>query len=298
MAFAKRIVLFLLTNILIVLTLSFILQFLGIGHYVRAYGLDYQSLMIFCFVWGMGGAFISLLLSKVMAKWMMGVKVIDPRNQGQFRELFSIVEGLSRRAGISMPEVGVFESPELNAFATGPTKNHSLVAVSSGLLNKMNSDQVEAVLGHEITHVANGDMVTLTLIQGIINAFVMFLARVIAFFMTQSRDRESSSSMSRFFITMVLEMVLGLFGAMLVAWFSRFREFRADMGGAKLAGKRKMISALEKLKETYSLRDPRIQQDAFQSMKISGSRKGFLSLFATHPPLEDRIAALERAPIV
>jgi len=219
--------------------------------------------MAFCLVWGMGGAFISLAISRIMAKMMMGVKVIDPRqlHDPQLQWLVETVHRLARSAGIStMPEVGIYDSPEVNAFATGPTKNRALVAVSSGLLNRMGRDQVEGVLGHEVAHVANGDMVTMTLIQGVVNAFVMFLARAIAFAVAQSgrRDDNEGSSFSSgtyLIVQFVLEIVFMILGSILVAFVSRWREFRADHGGARLAGRDKMIAALEALRRNYELID-------------------------------------------
>lgn len=304
-AWAKRIFLFVALNALVMITLSILMSVLGIRPYINAYGIDYAQLMAFCLVWGMGGAFISLLLSRVMAKMMMGVHVLDPRELrgGSEQWLVETVHALARSAGISkMPEVGIYESPEVNAFATGPTKNRALVAVSRGLLQSMNKDQIEGVLGHEVAHVANGDMVTMTLVQGVVNAFVMFLARVIAFAVAQAAagrrddDREGSSfSPMVFHLTQfVLEIVFMILGSMLVAAFSRFREFRADAGGARLAGRDKMIAALQGLQRTFERIDTEAQP-AVQSMKISGRRGSFLSLFSTHPSLEDRIARLETA---
>jgi heat shock protein HtpX len=300
-AWLKRISLFLALNFLVVITLSILTSVLGIRPYIQSYGMDYGALMGFCLIWGMGGAFISLALSRVMAKMMMGVQIIDPRqlHDSQLQWLVETVHRLARSAGIStMPEVGIYESPEVNAFATGPTKNRALVAVSSGLLNRMDRDQVEGVLGHEVAHVANGDMVTMTLIQGVVNAFVMFLARAIAFAVAQSgrRDDNEGSSFSSgtyFLVQFVLEIVFMILGSILVAFVSRWREFRADHGGARLAGRDKMISALEALRRNYELIDTQAQP-AVQSLKISG-RGGFLSLFSTHPSLEERIARLESA---
>ncbi len=300
-AWFKRISLFLVLNILVVVTLSILTSVLGIRPYITAYGMDYEALMGFCLVWGMGGAFISLGLSRIMAKMMMGVRVIDPRqlHDPQLQWLVETVHRLSHSAGIStMPEVGIYESPEVNAFATGPTKNRALVAVSSGLLYRMNRDQVEGVLGHEVAHVANGDMVTMTLIQGVVNAFVMFLARAIAFAIAQTGRRDdgeggSFSYGSYYLVQFVLEIVFMILGSILVAFVSRWREFRADHGGARLAGRDKMISALEALRRNYELIDPQAQP-AVQSLKIS-SRGGFLRLFSTHPSLEERIARLESA---
>ncbi|HCC46519.1 MAG TPA: protease HtpX [Elusimicrobia bacterium] len=293
MAFAKRIGIFLGVNLLIILTLSITLNLLGVGHYFTARGIDFRSLLVFCLVWGMGGAFISLALSRVLAKWMMGVKVIDPNttDSGQ-RELVVMVHRLAQAANLpEMPEVGWYPSPEVNAFATGPTKSRALVAVSAGLLEKMSMAEVEGVLGHEIAHVANGDMVTMTLVQGVINALVMFLARVIAFFLA-NRGRDGESSAPSYFVIFLLEMVLSFFGMIAVAAFSRYREYRADAGGAELAGRQKMISALEALQRSSRLVDL-TGKESLATLKISNKPK--FALFSTHPPLEERIARLKAA---
>jgi heat shock protein HtpX len=302
----KRIFLFLALNFLVIVTISLLLNLLGVRPYLNAYGIDYNALMIFCLVWGMSGAFISLALSRVMAKMMMGVQVIDPSTSDPtLSELVQTVHHLAKSAGLSvMPEVGIYESPELNAFATGPTKTRSLVAVSTGLLSKMNKKEIEGVLGHEVAHIANGDMVTMTLLQGVVNAFVMFLSRVIAFAIAnlgRNNDREEGRGGGFNYLTysitvMVLEMIFMLLGSMLVAWFSRHREFRADAGGARFAGRDAMISALEKLRLVYENPNFGPQEDegsaSFSSMKISSRKGGFLRLFATHPPLEERIERL------
>jgi len=300
MGFIKRIVLFLLVNMLVMFTISLVLNVLGVGPYLTARGIDYSNLMVFCLVWGMGGAFISLLMSKFMVKMMMGVQVIDPQTRdSSLSELVQTVHNLARAAGLpKMPEVGIYDSPEPNAFATGPTRSSSLVAVSTGLMSRMSRDEVEGVLGHEIAHVANGDMVTLTLIQGVINAFVMFLSRVLAFALsTQRRDDDDRApvggGMSYYLLTFVFEILFTILGSMVVAWFSRFREFRADAGGAKLAGRDKMIKALQRLQTLVEIQDPAHDQRAIQAFKISGRPGGLLALFSTHPPLEVRIARLE-----
>lgn len=302
MQMAKRVGLFLLTNILVMASISILLKVFGFNGYMTQYGINYQSLMVFCLVWGMGGAFISLLLSRFMAKHAMGVQVIDPkRASGVEAELVERVHRLAKNAGISvMPEVGIYASEELNAFATGPTKNRSLVAVSSGLLQRMSDEELEGVLAHEISHVANGDMVTLTLIQGVVNAFVMFLARVVAFAISQAlRDRdekgEGMSYFAQMIVTFVLEMVFMIFGSMVVAAFSRWREFRADAGGARLAGRESMIRALQKLQRTYEIIDPETSKPSMEVLKISGHKGRFGMLFASHPPLEVRIARLQGA---
>ena len=295
----KRIFLFMAVNVLVVLTISVLLSVLGIQPYLRANGIDYGSLAAFCLVWGMGGAFISLALSKVMAKWSMGVQIIDPNTTDPtLRALVRAVDRLAQSAGIPMPEVGIYESPEVNAFATGPTKRSSLVAVSTGLLQRMDQPEVEGVLSHEIAHVANGDMVTMTLIQGVVNAFVMFLARVIAFAAAQfmSRDRDENEGFSYgiyFLVQFVCEIVFMVLGTIVVAWFSRWREFRADAGGAQIGGRERMIGALEALQRTVEIRDPR-PQEAVATLKISNPN-GIMRFFMTHPPLEERIARLRSA---
>lgn len=293
MAWFKRIGLFLAVNVLVMVTISIVLNLLGVQPYIQAQGINYEQLMIFCLVWGMGGAFISLSISRIMAKMLMGVKVINPAQAtGAQKEIVDMVHRFAKASGITtMPEVGIYDSPEINAFATGPTKNRSLVAVSTGLLNRMDRDQVEGVIGHEVAHIANGDMVTMTLVQGIINAFVMFLARVIAFAVSQNA-KEESRPMIRFAVTMVLEIVLSILGAIVVAFFSRMREFRADAGGARLAGRDKMISALKGLQGTLNRIDN--EQPAYATLKISGKPGGLMALLSTHPPLEERIKKLER----
>ncbi len=292
--FGKRIMLFLAVNLLILVTLSFTLNLLGVGAYFSERGINYNTLMAFCLIWGMGGAFISLALSRVMAKWMMGVKVIDPNTTDPVLSgLVATVHNLARAAGLpKMPEVGYYPSPEVNAFATGPTKSRALVAVSAGLLERLDQAQLEGVLGHEIAHVANGDMVTMTLVQGIINAFVMFLARVIAFFIA-NRGRDEGSSLSpNYLIIFLLEIVLSALGMIAVAAFSRYREFSADEGGARLAGREKMIGALEALQSTVAYADL-TNKASMSSFKIAGKRR--FALFATHPPLEVRIERLKAA---
>jgi heat shock protein HtpX len=289
----KRIFLFLATNIAIVLTLSVLASVLGIGNYFGRQGIDIGGLAVFCLFWGMGGAFISLQMSRWIAKRATGVKLVDGKTgNSQADWLYQTIERLTRQANLPMPEVGIYPSDEVNAFATGPSKSRSLVAVSSGLLRSMRPEEVEGVLAHEVTHIANGDMVTMTLLQGVINAFVMFLARIIAYAVARSGDsRSRGGSGLEFLIIIVLQIVLGLFGNMLVAWFSRQREFRADAGGAHLAGRPRMIAALQRLKANQELVDPSHQ--ALATMKINGARK-WATLFSTHPPLEVRIAALER----
>lgn len=292
MAWFKRIGLFLLTNILIIATISIVTNLLGIRHWVEAEGINYTSLLIFCALWGFAGAFISLAMSKMMAKWMMGVRIIDPnRASGLERDLYTRVQRMAAAAKIPTPEVGIYESPEINAFATGPTKSNSLVAVSSGLLNYMDTQEVDGVLAHEVSHVANGDMVTLTLIQGTVNAFSMFLSRIVAFAVGRM-VREDMEVVVRFVATIVLDILFSILGSMVVAYFSRAREFRADAGGARLAGRDAMIAALEKLRR-YADAPQDERGAALASLKISG-KGGLMALFSTHPPLEVRIEALRR----
>ena len=302
MAWMKRIFLFLAVNFLVVITISLILNVLGIRPYLTANGINYNSLMAFCFIWGMGGALFSLASSRLMAKWMMGVKIIDPdTSDPHLQEIVQTVYRLAQAANLpKMPQVGIYGSPEVNAFATGPTKSRSLVAVSTGLFERMRRDEIEGVLGHEISHVANGDMVTMTLIQGVVNAFVMFLSRVIAFAIAQAmRGREERdegggfSFMTYYIVSFVLEIVFMILGSMVVAYFSRFREFRADAGGARLAGRNNMINALKALVRTYEIVDPAANQPAVQTLKISGHGTGLMRFFSTHPPLQERIARLQ-----
>src|SRR5579872_3490144 len=300
MKLAKRIFFFLAVNFLVVMTISVILSLFNVRPYLNAYGLDYRSLMIFCLIWGMGGALISLAISRMIAKWMMGVQIINARTANpEQQELLTTVHALAKRARLkAMPEVGIYDSSEPNAFATGPSQRRALVAVSTGLLRKMSHQELEGVLAHEITHISNGDMVTMTLIQGIVNAFVMFLARILAFAVSGlGRNKESSSSGGSYFsyaiFTFVFEILFMILGSMVVASFSRAREFRADKGGATLAGKEKMIAALESLQRLQQVRDPHPQPAAVQALKISTPKKsGLLHLFATHPPLDVRIARL------
>lgn len=285
----KRIFLFILTNILVVLTISILVQILGVGRYLTAQGIDYNNLAALCLIWGMTGSLFSLAISRIMAKMTMGIQVIDRSSPDAW--LVLMVEDLARKAGLPvMPEVGVYDSPEVNAFATGPSKRRSLVAFSTGLLRSMNRNEIEGVAGHEIAHIANGDMVTMTLLQGVINAFVMFFARVIAWAISQN-SRDEDRQTSSYLVTFLLEMVLGVLGMIVVCAFSRYREFRADRGGAQYAGKQDMIAALERLASNQRRYD---DQPALAAFKISG---GPGALFATHPPLEKRIEALRRAAI-
>lgn len=250
------------------------------------------GLMLWCLLWGMGGAFISLLLSKVMAKWMMGLRVIDPSSaNSQERSLLTMVHALAERAGLSkMPEVAIYDSPDINAFATGPSKANSLVAVSTGLLDRMNQDEVEGVLGHEVAHIANGDMVTMTLIQGIVNAFVMFFSRIISNVVASQVD-EKISGIVRFASVLILDIVFTILGSIVVNYFSRQREFRADAGGAKFAGRQKMLGGLRKLQAQFEQIAP--DNGGVATLKISNRSTGIMAFFSTHPPLEERIKRLE-----
>jgi heat shock protein HtpX len=301
----KRIFLFLATNILIMVAITIVMSLvgaffpgLGLG---RSYGgqLQLGGLAVMCLIWGMVGSLISLMISRWMAKMSMGVMLMDG-NTGD-RDLdwvYETIQRLTRESALPMPEVGYYESPEVNAFATGPSKKRSLIAVSTGLLRTMNHAEIEGVLAHEISHIANGDMVTMTLIQGVVNAFVMFFARIVGWAAGQAmqgnRDRDERPSMGSYFaqmaVTIVAEIVFGILASTVTAWFSRQREFRADAGSARLAGRDKMIAALRKLQSYQDAVDPRGAQLA--TMKISG-KPSWMHLFSTHPALEDRIAALE-----
>ena len=286
----KRVFYFLLTNIAIMLVLSVTMRLLGVGPYLTANGLNYTSLLIFSGVMGFGGAFISLAISKWTAKRMSGAVVIEQANTQTERWLLATVRQQADKVGIKMPEVAIFDSPEVNAFATGMTKNSSLVAVSTGLLRGMTQEEVEAVLAHEISHIANGDMVTLTLIQGVVNTFVMFFSRVIGNIVDKAVFKTKDGNGPAFFITMIIaEMVLGVLASIIVMWFSRQREFRADAGAANLASSQKMIAALERLKNAH---EPSVLPKQMAAFGIS-SFGGMSQLFASHPSLDDRIAALK-----
>lgn len=288
----KRIILFVLTNFLVFMTISIVLTLLGVGPYMTAQGISYGDLMAFCLVWGMGGSIFSLAISRMSAKWMMGIQTVT-KTSPDAAWLVVMVEQLSQKAGLPVtPEVGIYESPEVNAFATGPTKRRALVAFSTGLLRTMNKNEIEGVAAHEIAHVANGDMVTMTLLQGVINAFVMFFARVIGWAVAQNTREENRHSV-QMMITFALDLLLGILGTLVVCWFSRQREFRADKGGARYAGKQDMIAALERLAGNTRVYD---QQPSLAAFKISSS-SSFLHLFSTHPPLEQRIETLRKAAI-
>lgn len=293
MKIGKRIFLFAIVNLLTILTISLVLNLFGVRPYLTAQGIDFGALILFCALWGGGGAFISLAISRKMAKWMMGVRVIPPETSNiEERWLYETVSRLASQAGLpAAPEVGVYESAEPNAFATGPTKTRALVAVSSGLLNTMGRAEVEGVLAHEVAHIANGDMVTMTLVQGVINAFVMFFARILSWGASQFVD-ESKRGLVNFIAVFVFEIVFSLLGMFVVAAFSRHREFRADAGAARLAGREKMIAALKSLQRMSDR--PSEAPSSLAAFQISsGGGRGLLSLISTHPPLEARIARLQ-----
>lgn len=295
MAIGKRIVVFVLTNILIVASISIVLNLLGVQPYLTGKGIDLNSLIAFCLVWGFGGAFISLALSRVMAKWMMRVRIIDPSSLAHDeRWLLDSVTRLSNQACLpKVPQVGIYEAEEVNAFATGPTKSRALVAVSSGLLAKMGRSEVEGVLAHEIAHIANGDMVTMTLVQGVINAFVMFFARIIAWSLSQFVDEEKRGIVN-FVAVLAFEIAFSLLGMLVVARFSRHREYRADSGGANLVGKGKMVAALQSLQNCVQPQN--VANESMAAFKISSTNKGgLLALLSTHPPLRERIKRLQVA---
>jgi heat shock protein HtpX len=286
----KRVVLFLATNVAILLVLSIAMRVLGLEPYLTETGLNLTSLLVMAAVMGFGGAFISLAISKWMAKKSMGVRVIEtPSNSTEFW-LVDTIRKYAADAGIGMPEVGIYDAPDVNAFATGMTRNKSLVAVSSGLLQQMKRNEAEAVLGHEIAHIANGDMVTLTLIQGVVNTFVIFLSRVIGHTVDRVVFKNERGHGPAFWVTtIVAQLVLGILASIIVMWFSRQREFRADRGGASLAGGPNMIAALERLGGLH----PQPLPDKMAAFGIAGGgAHGLKRLFMTHPPLEERIAAL------
>lgn len=286
----KRIVLFLATNMAIVLVLSVTMRLLGVEPYLNANGLNLTSLLIFAAVMGFGGSFISLAISKWSVKRSMGVQVIEAPANGTEVWLVDTVRRYSEKAGIKMPEVGIYDAPDVNAFATGMSRNSSLIAVSTGLLHSLTRQEAEAVLGHEVAHAANGDMVTLALIQGVVNTFVMFFSRVIGYLVDKIIFKTERGQGPAFFVTMIVaELVLGVLASMIVMWFSRRREFIADQGGANLAGRQNMISALQRLGGLH----PQPLPDQMAAFGIAGGvGDGIKRLFMTHPPLEERIAAL------
>lgn len=294
MAVIGRVFLFLVVNAIIITTLTIIANLLGLQPYLTSYGLDVKSLAVMCAFWGMGGSLLSLLMSRAIAKFSSGVQVIPADTRDPvLRELLQTVHNLAAKAGLkTMPEVGIYDAPDPNAFATGPSKSMALVAVSTGLLSRMNRDEIEGVLGHEITHITNGDMVTMTLLQGIMNAFVMFLSRLIAFAITTDRDRDRGPSMLYYVVQFALQTVFMLFGSMVIAAFSRWREYRADAGSAKLAGRDKMVQALQELQRTYQLLEGQ-ERPALATLQISSKPSAWMKLWSSHPPLEDRIRRLQ-----
>lgn len=295
MAFLKRIGLFILTNVLVMVTIGIVWSLVS-----SFFGLDQMNsyipyMMVFCAVWGMGGSFISLMMSKWVAKMFHGVKIIDTNHADpELRGLVNKVHELARRAKLpKMPEVGVYDSVDINAFATGPSKSNSLVAVSTGLLHRMNEKEVEGVLAHEVAHIANGDMVTMTLIQGIVNAFAMFFSRILANLVASNVD-ERYQMIVRFGVTILGDIAFTLLGSIVVNYFSRRREFRADAGGAKFSSRENMIAALQKLRSVYDLPIPPEEGQTATLMISNRPKAGIKSLFMTHPPLEVRIEALQR----
>jgi len=287
----KRILLFIFTNLAVLAVLTIVARLLGLDTWLAAHGESFGGLLVWAALFGFGGAFISLAMSKMQAKMFMGVQVINDSPDPTAQWLVSVVDRYARENGVRMPEVGIFNSPAPNAFATGASRNSALVAVSSGLLQSMNRQEVEAVVGHEMTHVANGDMVTLTLIQGIVNTFVLFLARIVGQIVDRAVFRsQHGRGIGSFMTFWVLQIVFGLIATPIVMWFSRQREFRADRGGAKLAGTANMIGALEDLKRGH---EP-LPAQQFQAFGIAdgGVRGGLARLFMSHPPLDERIAAL------
>jgi len=289
----KRILLFLVTNLAVVFVLSIVMRILGIDQYIAAQGGSAYGLLVFAAVFGFGGAIISLLISKWSAKRMMGVRIIDQPRDNVERWIVDTARVQAQEAGIGMPEVGIFDSPEPNAFATGANKNKALVAVSTGLLQRMRKEEVEAVLGHEIGHVANGDMVTLTLIQGVVNTFVIFLARIIGNFVDKVIFKnENGGGIAYFGVVLVAELLLGILASIIVSWFSRKREFRADAAGALLASPAAMVGALEALKRAHQPEGLPEQMAAFGIS--AGTPTGLKRLFMSHPPLDERIDALKR----
>lgn len=291
----KRILLFLAVNMAVILVLSIVLGLLGIGSILdeQGTGLDYRALLIFAAVIGFGGSFISLAISKWTAKIATGAKVITRPSNETETWLLSIVKKQAEQVGVGMPEVAIFNSPAPNAFATGMNRNNALVAVSTGLLQAMNKDEVEAVLGHEMSHVANGDMITLTLIQGVLNTFVIFLSRVVGFFVDRVLLKNDKGLGLGFYLTtLVTQILFGILASIIVLWFSRQREFRADQGGGNLAGREKMIAALEKLQQSSGKPLPE-QISAFGISGKQEKKASIKTLFMSHPPLEERIAALK-----
>ncbi|RAH38913.1 MULTISPECIES: protease HtpX [unclassified Halomonas] len=293
-----RILLFLGTNLAVILVASITLRLLGVEPYLTAQGINFNSLLIFCFIFGMAGSMVSLFISKWMAKRSTGTVIIEQPSNSTEQWLLDTVGELAREAGIKMPEVGIFPAEQSNAFATGWNKDDALVAVSAGLLNRMRPEEVRAVLAHEIGHVANGDMVTLALVQGVLNTFVMFFARVVAQLVDsflRKDDNEGLGFFGYFAVVIVAEIVFGLIASAIVAWFSRFREYRADAAGARLAGSGAMINALGRLKAETQMADQMPDTLTAFAITTGQTRKLMERLFASHPPLDDRIRALKEA---
>jgi len=290
----RRIGIFLITNLAVLVTLSAAAHLLGVDRFITAQGMNFTGLLGFAVVFGFGGAFISLFMSKWTARMAVGAQVIETPRTATERWLLDTVRRQAERAGIGMPEVAVYEAEDINAFATGWNRNAALVAVSTGLLQQMSADEAEAVLGHEVAHIANGDMVTLTLIQGVLNTFVIVIARVVGWFIDSVIFKQEEGPGPAYYVTFfVLEIALGILASVVVAWFSRQREFRADQGGATLAGRERMIAALERLQAAQI---PAQLPERVAAFGISGNgRGGWLRYFASHPPLEARIAALRNA---
>lgn len=302
----KRILFFVLTNLMILVMISLVFAILSpilssygisIAYYSSQYGINLGGLFIFCLIFGMGGAFISLLLSKTMAKMAMGVKIINSNNPSNGeRQILDMVAKLADDAGIKMPEVGIFASAQPNAFATGWNKNNALVAVSKGMLQSFDNREVRAVMAHEIGHIANGDMVTMSLIQGVVNVFVLFAARIVAFFVDRIIFRREGGGIGigYFFTVLLFDIIFGILASILVCYFSRWREYRADSYAARATSSQDMIAALERLQVAYN--QPNEMPDSMLAFGIKGRRKGLLGLLSTHPPLEERIAALKALP--
>ena len=293
----KRYSLFLLTNILILLTVSLFSHFLGLDKFIEQRGINPKSILIFCLFWGFSGAFINLALSRWLTKRLMKVTIINANTViPEFQALIEAVHVLSKRAGLyKMPEVGIYDSDEINAFATGPSRNRSLVAISTGLARRMNSDQIFGVLGHEISHIANGDMVTMTLLQGVINSFVMFFSRILSSVITKN-EQGQNHYFFRYILTITFELIFGILGSLVVVAFSRHREFRADEGSCKIAGKENMIRALQGLMEQNFQSNNNVEKSGLSALKIYGKEGRFSNLFASHPPLAERLNKLQKLP--
>ncbi len=290
----KRVLLFVGTNLAILLVLGVVVSVLGVGRFLGPQGIDIGALLVFAAIFGMGGSFLSLAMSKWVAKKSVGAQVIEHPRTAAEQWLVQTVRQQADRAGIAMPEVAIYHAPEPNAFATGPSRNNSLVAVSTGLLDSMSRDEVEAVLAHEVSHVANGDMVTMALIQGVLNTFVIAIAKVVGYAVDRalqgnSNEEYQGPGIGYWVASIAAEIVLGILASFIVMWFSRQREFRADAGGASLATREKMIAALERLRAVH---EPSHLPDQMAAFGIKGGGGGLAKLFMSHPPLEERIAAL------